>query len=216
MNRKISRWVLALMLLGFLQTLPACGGTTEGKKGLLPLGSQAPDFSLKDVVTGKVVSLADFSDKKALVVIFMCRHCPYVQHVKKEIARLGEDYSAKGMGLVGISANDPAAYPDDAPESLAEMAKSKGFMFPLLFDEAQEVAQAYTAACTPDVFVFDKARKLVYRGQFDDSRPFGPKASSGKDVREAVEAVLNDRPVSPDQKPAVGCSIKWKPGNEPA
>ncbi len=201
------------MLLGFLQTLPACGGTTEGKKGLLPLGSEAPDFSLTDVVTGKRVSLADFSDKKALVVIFMCRHCPYVQHVKKEIVRLGEDYAAKGMGLVGISSNDPAAYPDDAPEGLAEMAKAEKFTFPLLFDETQEVARAYTAVCTPDVFIFDKARKLVYRGQFDDSRPFGTKTPSGKDVRDAVEAVLNDRPVSTDQKPAVGCSIKWKPGS---
>ncbi|MGH7198937.1 MAG: thioredoxin family protein [Candidatus Omnitrophota bacterium] len=185
-------------------------------EGLLPLGSPAPDFSLPDVVSGKAVSLQDFAGKKALMVLFICRHCPYVQHVKKALAQLGKDYRDKDAAIVAISANDPEKVPQDAPESLAAMAKEEGFAFPFLFDGPQKTAQAYTAVATPDVYIFDGDRKLVYRGQFDDSRPFGFGKATGKDVREALDAVLEGRRVSSDQKPAVGCSIKWKPGNEPA
>jgi peroxiredoxin len=195
-------------------TAPAA--TSEGLEGLLPLGSPAPDFSLPDVVSGKTVSLRDFGDKKVFVVAFICRHCPYVQHVKRALARLGAEIQGTQAAIVAISANDPGKVPGDAPESLAEMAREEGFMFPFLFDETQRTAQAYTAVATPDVFIFDGARRLVYRGQFDDTRPGGSAQATGRDVREAVRAVLEDRPVLADQKPAVGCSIKWKPGNEPS
>lgn len=182
---------------------------------MLPLGTKAPDFSLPDVVSGKTVSLSDFADKKALLVMFICRHCPYVQHVKKEIASIGSDYSRKDLAIVAISPNDISVYPEDAPKSLSEMAKEEGFNFPYLFDETQEVAKAYTAACTPDIFLFGKERKLVYRGQLDDSRPGNNVPLTGKDLRSAIDAVLSDKEVDPDQKPSTGCSIKWKPGNEP-
>ncbi len=208
--------VICLLAAALAQGSPAFSASTENKKGLLPLGSQAPDFSLPDVVTGKTVTLADFSDKKALAVIFICRHCPYVQHVKESLAKLGRDYKDKNVAIVAISANDAAAYPDDSPESLAEMARAEGFAFPFLHDDTQKVAQAYTAVCTPDIFVFNGKRELVYRGQFDGTRPFTPQKASGKDLRDAIEAVLADKPVSANQKPAVGCSIKWKSGNEPA
>ena len=177
---------------------------------VLPLGSAAPEFKLQDVVTGKTVSLSDFSDKKGLLVTFICRHCPYVQHVKEGLAQLGRDYQGKEVGLVAISSNDPAAFPQDAPASLKEMAQQEGFLFPLLFDESQEVARAYGAACTPDFYLFDRGRKLVYHGQFDDSRPGSKAPVTGRDLRAALQAVLTDQPVSPDQKPSTGCSIKWK------
>jgi peroxiredoxin len=182
---------------------------------LLELGTKAPEFRLPDTVTGKMISLDAFAGKKALLVMFICRHCPYVVHVKDELARLGRDVAAKSVGIVAISANDPVTHPDDAPEQLAAMAKSLEFAFPLCFDERQDVAKAYTAACTPDFFLFDQGRKLVYRGQLDDSRPGNGKPLNGKDLRAAIEAVLSGKPVSQDQKPSIGCNIKWKKGNEP-
>lgn len=216
MNLKKILFALCFLAAALTQGSPAFSASTDNKEGLLPLGSPAPDFSLPDVVTGETVTLADFADKKALAVIFICRHCPYVQHVKESLAQLGRDYKDSDAAIVAISANDAAAYPDDSPESLAEMARAEGFVFPFLHDETQKVAQAYTAVCTPDVFVFNGKRELVYRGQFDGTRPFTMQKANGKDVRGAIESVLAGKPVSADQKPAVGCSIKWKPGNEPA
>ena len=183
---------------------------------MLELGTAAPDFALSDVVSGKTVSLNDFVDKKGLLVMFICRHCPFVKHVEEELARLGNDYAGKNVGFVAISANDAAEFPDDAPESLKEMARQLGFKFPYLYDESQGTAKAYSAACTPDFFLFDQSRKLVYRGQLDDSRPDSGKPVTGKDLRAALDAVLNDQPVNPDQRASIGCNIKWKSGNEPA
>ena len=182
---------------------------------MLKLQTPAPDFSLPDVMSGRTVSLSDFKDKKALLVMFICRHCPYVQHVKSELAKIGKDYKDKDIGIVAISSNDIEAYPEDGPKSLAEMAKEEGFDFSYLFDETQEVAKSYTAACTPDLFLFDKDRKLVYRGQIDDSRPGSNIEVTGKDLRAAIDAVLEGKAVNPNQKPSMGCSIKWKKGNEP-
>ncbi|OGG07144.1 alkyl hydroperoxide reductase [Candidatus Gottesmanbacteria bacterium RIFCSPHIGHO2_02_FULL_40_24] len=182
---------------------------------MMPLGSRAPDFSLKDVLSGKVFSLKDIKNKKAFLLMFICRHCPYVQHVTKEISILGRDYQNKDIGIAAISSNDPEAYPEDAPASLSEMARELNFTFPYLFDESQETAKKYKAACTPDFFLFDKERKLAYRGQLDDSRPANNIPVTGKDLRGAIEAVLNDTLVNPDQKPSIGCNIKWKSGNEP-
>ncbi len=183
---------------------------------MLSLGTKAPGFSLPDVVSGRLISLDTFAGKKGLLVMFICRHCPYVQHVKDEIARLGRDYAKKDIGIVAISANDITNYPDDAPEHLKAMAEEVGFVFPFCYDESQETAKAYTAACTPDFFIFDAGKRLVYRGQLDDSRPGNNKPLTGRDLRTAIDAVLSDRPVSPDQKPSIGCNIKWKPGNEPS
>ncbi|MFH1799645.1 MAG: thioredoxin family protein [Candidatus Omnitrophota bacterium] len=174
------------------------------------MGSQAPDFALPDVVTGKIVRRDDFKDQTAFLVVILCRHCPYVKHIRRDLAGLGKDYAGKGLAIVGISSNDPGAYPDDSPESLKDMAVSEGFTFPVLFDGSQEVAKAYTAVATPDFLLFDKDRKLVYRGQYDDARPGNALPVTGKDVRAAVAAVLAGEPVSADQKHAVGCSIKWK------
>ena len=188
----------------------AQGATTAGRDDLLPLGSQAPAFTLPDVVTGKRVSLADFRGKKGLLVMFICRHCPYVKHAQEELARIGRDYQGKSIGIVAISANDPAGVPEDAPESLKEQARQLGFTFPYLFDETQGVAKAYTAVCTPDFFLFDGQQRLVYRGQMDDSRPGGKEPATGKDLRAAVEAMLAGQPVPAEQKPSVGCSIKWR------
>jgi len=182
---------------------------------MLPLGTQAPAFSLPDVVTGETVTLESFSGKKALLVMFICRHCPYVKHVQEELARLGRDYADKDIGIVGISSNDAANFPDDSPESLKAFAQEEGFRFPVCYDESQEVAKVYTAACTPDIFVFNGDRQLVYRGQLDDSRPRNEIPVTGKDLRAAIDAVLNDQPVDADQKAGIGCNIKWKPGNEP-
>ncbi|EKD64851.1 MAG: hypothetical protein ACD_50C00284G0003 [uncultured bacterium] len=180
---------------------------------MLTLGTKAPDFSLTDVVSGQNVSLDTFKNKKALLVMFICRHCPYVQHVKEELARIGKDYKDKDIGIVSISSNDPASYPQDAPESLREMAEEEGFTFPLLFDETQAVAKEYTAVCTPDFFLFDKERKLAYRGQLDDSRPGNNFPTDGHDLRNAIDNVLNDESVTDNQKPSSGCSIKWKESN---
>lgn len=183
---------------------------------MLPLGNKAPEFQLPDVVSGETISLDTFAGKQGLVVIFLCRHCPFVKHVQGELAKLGRDYQDTDLGIVAISANDATTHPDDAPEKLKEMAQELGLTFPLCYDESQETAKAYTAACTPDFFVFDRDRKLVYRGQFDDSRPGNDQPVTGKDLRSAIDAVLAQSPVSEEQKPSIGCNIKWKPGNEPA
>ncbi|MBI1953847.1 MAG: thioredoxin family protein [Candidatus Omnitrophica bacterium] len=177
---------------------------------MLALGTPAPDFKLPDVVSGKTIGRDEFASRKALLVMFICRHCPYVVHVREELARLGRDYAAKDAGIVAISANDAANYPDDAPAKLKEMALELKLTFPLCYDETQAAAKAYAAACTPDFFLFDEARKLVYRGQLDDARPGNGKPVNGKDLRAALEEVLAGRPVSPVQKPSMGCNIKWK------
>jgi peroxiredoxin len=183
---------------------------------MLPLGTKAPDFQLPDVVSGKTISLNTFTGKKALLVMFICRHCPFVKHVQAELARIGKDYTNTESSIVAISTNDAANYPDDAPEKLKEMAEQLGFVFPFCYDESQETAKAYTAACTPDFFLFDANQQLVYRGQLDDSRPGNDRPITGKDLRAAMDAVLASQAVNPDQKPSIGCNIKWKPGNEPA
>ena len=182
---------------------------------MLDLGTTAPEFTLPDVVSGKTMTLGDFADSKALLVMFICRHCPFVKHIEQELARLGRDYARPDVAMVAISANDAAEYPDDAPESLKEMAEQLGFSFPFLYDESQSVAKAYSAACTPDFFLFDQSRKLVYRGQLDDSRPESGIPVTGKDLRAAMDAVLGDKAVNPDQRASIGCNIKWKSGNEP-
>jgi peroxiredoxin len=183
---------------------------------MLALGTHAPHFALPDVVAGHIITLESFADKKAVLVMFICRHCKYVQHVKAELSRLGQDYQGKDIGIVAISANDTDTYPDDAPKSLQEMAEAESFSFPYCYDATQAVARAYTAACTPDFFLFDRQRKLVYRGQLDESRPGKEVPVTGKDLRAAIEAVLADQPVNPAQKPSMGCNIKWKAGNEPS
>jgi peroxiredoxin len=176
---------------------------------MLPLGTKAPDFSLPDVTTGRTVSLADFAEKEGLLVMFICKHCPYVIHIREELTRLGEDYSECDLGIVAISSNDPVAYPDDSPENLREMVAESEFQFPVLFDETQDVARAYTAVCTPDFFLFDKERQLVYRGQLDDTRP-NRGTADGSDLRAAIQALMNGHPISADQKPSTGCGIKWR------
>ena len=183
---------------------------------MLALGTPAPEFSLPDAVSGKTITLGSFADRKALLVMFICRHCPYVQHIKEELSRLGRDYLPKGVGIVAISSNDAANYPDDAPAKLKEMARELGFNFPFCHDESQEAAKEYSAACTPDFFVFDAKRRLAYRGQLDDSRPGNGKPVTGRDLRAALDAVLAGKAAAADQKPSIGCNIKWKPGNEPA
>jgi peroxiredoxin len=182
---------------------------------MLTLGALAADFQLPDVVTGQTVTLADFADQKALLVLFISRHCPYVQHIKYELAQLGQDTIGRSLGIVAISSNDATTHPDDAPNSLKEFAEELNLSFPLLFDESQQTAKDYFAACTPDIFLFDQERRLVYRGQLDDSRPKNDIPVTGKDLRAAIAAVLSDLPVAYDQKPSIGCNIKWKPGNEP-
>ena len=179
---------------------------------MLALGTPAPPFHLKDIVSGRDVSLDTFADRKALLVMFICRHCPYVKHVQQGLADLGLDYAAKPVGIVAISSNYAELYPDDAPDSLREMAENLGFSFPFCYDETQELARAYNAVCTPEFYVFDEARKLVYRGQFDESRRGSTVPVTGRDVRNALDAVLDGRPVSPDQKPSIGCNIKWRRG----
>jgi peroxiredoxin len=181
---------------------------------MLPLGTTAPDFKLPDT-NGKIVSPADFKDKAALLVIFMCNHCPYVVHIRDGLAKFARDYAAKNVGIVGINANDVKNYPADSPARMKDAVTSAGYLFPYLYDETQAVAKAYSAACTPDIFLFDKNRKLVYRGQFDDSRPGNGQPVTGKDLRAALDAVLAGKPVSEGQKASIGCNIKWKAGNEP-
>lgn len=181
---------------------------------MLPLGTKAPAFSLLDVVSNKQISLDSFKNPKGLLVMFICRHCPYVKHVQNELAKLGGDYKNK-IDIVAISSNDAESFPDDKPASLKEMAQSLKFTFPFLYDESQDIAQAYQAACTPDFFLFDGEHKLVYRGQLDDSRPSNTEPITGKDLRTAIEALLGDQEISKDQKTSIGCNIKWKAGKEP-
>ena len=183
---------------------------------MLDLGTQAPDFQLPDVVSGQIVSLATFAGKKALLVLFICRHCPFVKRVQGELSKIGKDYANADLGIVAISANDAQKYPDDSPESLQQMVAEQGFVFPLCYDETQAVAKIYTAACTPDFFLFDAERKLAYRGQLDDSIADENAPVTGKDLRGAIDDLLAGKTVSPDQKPSLGCNIKWKPGNAPS
>jgi peroxiredoxin len=181
---------------------------------MLPLGTIAPDFRLPDT-NGKTISLADFKDKPALLVMFICNHCPYVKHICAGLAQLARDYMPKRVGIVGVNSNDAENYPDDSPAKMKEEARSAGYLFPYLYDESQAVAKVYRAACTPDIYLFDKDRKLVYRGQFDDSRPGNGIPVTGKDLRAALDAVLAGKSVSPNQKASMGCNIKWKAGSEP-
>ena len=182
---------------------------------MLPLGTSAPDFALPDVVSGSIVSRSDFQSAPALLVMFICNHCPYVKHIQAGMAQMAKDFQARGMGVVGISSNDAATYPEDGPEKMKEEARRVGYTFPYLYDESQRVARAYRAACTPDFFLFDGAHKLVYRGQMDDARRANNLPVNGQSLRDAVDAVLAGKPVSPNQIPSIGCNIKWRPGNEP-
>ncbi|MFC1700393.1 thioredoxin family protein [Patescibacteria group bacterium] len=177
---------------------------------MLPLGTKAPNFNLP-TTKGTNISLSDFSDKKALVVMFICNHCPYVIHVKEELIRISSDYKDQSVGFIGINSNDPNHDPTDGFEHM----KKENYPFPYAFDETQEVAKEYKAACTPDIFVFDEKRELIYRGQIDDSRPGNAKELTGKDLREALGSILKGKKPLDDQKPSSGCNIKWKPGNEP-
>jgi peroxiredoxin len=184
---------------------------------MVALGTPAPQFSLPDVVTGNTITLETFAGKTGLLVMFICRHCPYVKHIQDHLAQLGRDYHDKDLGIVAISSNDADKYPDDSPEFLKEMAETLGFTFPFCYDATQEVAKAYQAACTPDFYLFDRERKLVYRGQLDDSRPKSdpPIPVTGKDLRAAIDALLSAQPIPAEQRASIGCNIKWKPGNEP-
>jgi thiol-disulfide isomerase/thioredoxin len=176
---------------------------------MLELGTVAPDFALTDVVSGGVVRRNDFRGK-ALLVMFICPHCPFVRHIEKALGQLGQDYTGKSLGIVAISSNDAVAFPDDSPEGMKRQATAMGFRFPYLYDETQDVAKAYEAACTPDFFLFDDRFRLVYRGQFDASRPQTGIPVTGKDLRAAIDAVLAGQPVSTDQRASLGCNIKWK------
>jgi len=183
---------------------------------MLALATPAPDFQLPDTVSGQTISLGNFAGGKGLLVMFLCPHCPFVKHIQPGLAALAKDYARSPIGIVAISSNDVAQYPEDGPDGLRQMAHDLGFEFPYCFDESQEVAKAYGAACTPDFFLFDAGLRLVYRGQFDASRPTNSVAVDGRDLRAAMDAVLAGRAVSAEQKPSIGCNIKWKPGNEPA
>lgn len=189
---------------------PVDAASTEDAGELLLLGAQAPEFALPDVKDGQIVALSDLTHKKAFLVVMLCRHCPFVQHALPGIIAVGRDYADKDIAIVGISSNDPEAYPADSPESLREMALELEIPFPVLFDESQAIGRAYTAVATPDFFLFDADRKLVYRGQLDDSRPQTNVPLTGSDLRAAIDAVLEGRPVPSPQKPSIGCSIKWK------
>ena len=181
---------------------------------MLPLATKAPAFSLPNI-DGQLISLDDVKGASAYLIMFMCNHCPYVKHVAAELARLGRDYQAKGVAVIGINSNDVGTHPADSPEQMVHEAESRGYTFPYLFDETQKVAKVYGAACTPDFYVFDKNRKLTYRGQLDSSRPDSGIPVTGKDLRAALDAVLAGKPASDDQKPSIGCNIKWRAGNEP-
>ena len=177
---------------------------------MIPLGTVAPSFSLPDAVSGRSVSLESLRSDKATVVMFICNHCPFVKHIRSELAKLAKDYQPKGISFVAISSNDAVQYPADSPEKMQEEAKSAGYIFPYLYDQTQEVAKAYDAACTPDFYIFDGGLKLIYRGQLDDSRPDSGIPVTGKDIRSALDAVLAGGAPSSDQKPSMGCNIKWK------
>lgn len=181
---------------------------------MLPLGTAAPDFNLPDT-NGEMVSLEDFKGAPALLVLFICNHCPYVKHLRTGLAQLARDYAPRRVAIVAINSNDVANYPDDSPAKMKDEVRSAGYTFPYLYDETQDVAKAYRAACTPDLYLFDKNFKLAYRGQFDDSRPGNGVPVTGKDLRAALDAVLAGKPVAANQKASMGCNIKWKSGNEP-
>jgi peroxiredoxin len=181
---------------------------------MLELGTPAPDFELPDT-GGDIVALEDYAAAPALLVMFICNHCPFVKHVRAELARIGREYTARGVGIVAISSNDATAYPADSPDAMRQEKEDAGYVFPYLYDETQEVARAFRAACTPDFYLFDGERRLVYRGQLDDSRPGNGIPVTGRDLRAALDAVLAGRPVDPEQKPSLGCNIKWKPGTGP-
>lgn len=181
---------------------------------MLPLGTEAPSFALPDT-NGRIVTLSDFNVQPVLLVAFICNHCPFVKHVAPELARLAKEYQPRGVGIVGINSNDAETYPDDSPDNMAKEVRQRGYAFPYLYDESQEVAKAYRAACTPDFFVYDRDRRLVYRGQMDDSRPGDNVPVTGRDLRAALDAVLEGRPVAEEQRASIGCNIKWRPGNEP-
>jgi thiol-disulfide isomerase/thioredoxin len=182
---------------------------------MLPLGTPVPPFALPDAVTGRTVSSEDVAGGPALLVMFICNHCPYVQHVMPELGRVALDYADDGLAVVAINANDLEAYPQDAPPAMKQLAEAEGWTFPFLMDETQTVARAYRAACTPDFFLFDHGRRLVYRGQLDDSRPGNDVPVTGRDLRTAIEATLSGTPVPAEQIPSIGCNIKWTKGNEP-
>ncbi len=182
---------------------------------MLELGTAAPDFALPDVISGNTISLASFDGAKGLLVMFICPHCPYVKHVQSTLAAMLQEYAGDPLGIVAIGSNDAVQFPDDGPAGLRGQALELGFRFPYCYDESQAVAQAYRAACTPDFFLFDGARKLVYRGQMDGARPKNDTPVTGSDLRAAIDAVLAGRPVDPQQRPSLGCNIKWKKGNEP-
>lgn len=181
---------------------------------MLPLGTRAPAFRLPDP-HGRTIALEDFEKAPALLVAFLCNHCPFVKHIRAGLAQFARQYTERGLALVAINANDVTTHPDDAPERMAEEIERAGYVFPYLFDESQGVAKAYRAACTPEFYLFDAERRLVYRGQFDDSRPGNGRPVTGADLRAAVDAVLAGKPVASDQRPSTGCNIKWKPGNQP-
>jgi peroxiredoxin len=181
---------------------------------MLPLGTTAPDFRLPDT-EGTPVARDDFRDAPGLLVMFICNHCPYVQHIRNGLAAFAREYQARGLAVVAINSNDVASHPDDCPEKMAEEKRRVGYTFPYLYDASQAVAKAYRAACTPDFFLFDRERRLVYRGQFDDSRPGNNRPVNGADLRTAADAVLAGRPISGAQRPSIGCNIKWKRGNAP-
>ena len=183
---------------------------------MLPLGTSAPDFALRDPRSGVTVSLDDFSDARALVVAFWCNHCPFVKHVRDAFVDFADEVAGKGVAVVAIQSNDAERYPADGPDAMAREAHEHDYSFPYLYDETQEVAKAYRAACTPDLYLFDEDRRLVYRGQFDGSRPSNGVPVTGEDLRAAVDAVLEGRTPDEDQTPSIGCNIKWKPGAEPA
>lgn len=182
---------------------------------MLALGTHAPDFNLLEPASGEIVGLKDFADAAGVLVVFMCNHCPYVKHIRAGLADFSRQYQAKGLAVIGISSNDVANYPDDSPEKMAIEVQQAAYTFPYLYDETQQVAKAYQAACTPDFFLFDRGQKLVYRGQFDESRPGNNIPVTGQDLRSAVDALLANKPISSDQKASLGCNIKWKSGNEP-
>jgi len=181
---------------------------------MLPLGTEAPDFSLVNV-DGRTVSLADFSDASALLVMFICNHCPYVKHLADAVAKFASEQQARGLAVVGINSNDVGNYPADSPEQMVAEAENRGYTFPYLYDETQAVAKAYRAACTPEFYLFDKDRRLVYRGQFDSSRPGNGVPITGQDLGAAIDAVLAGRAPATEQQASMGCNIKWKPGGEP-
>ena len=181
----------------------------------MPLGSAAPDFALPDTVSGRTIRLADYAASPALLVTFICNHCPYVIHIRPSLVQFAREYQPRGLAIVAINANDPQTHPQDSPEQMTVEAKKSGFSFPYLFDQSQQTAKAFHAVCTPEFYLFDSQERLVYRGRFDASRPSSQVPVTGAELRAAADAVLAQRPVPADQKPSVGCSIKWRPGNAP-